>query len=191
MAGERRAAIESRKRPCRVVLEHPVHGSAVINDNTPLTEAALAGCLEGGLKPADWLGMLNGRVFFWADEKGLGRLLGARANRGCPCEVLEIDTLSLARVHGSRIELSPINSGATFRRAAKRGVSTLTPLASASYEEWRRLRGRRDTVLEVIVRDGVLDITQHLVSVTVREAFHDDRFKVRPMISRRRLPQGA
>jgi hypothetical protein len=162
IAGERRAAIESRKRPCRVVLEHPVHGRAVVSDNTPLTEAALASCLEGGLKPADWLKMLNERVFFWASEQGLGRLLSARANRGCSCEVLEIDTLSLARAHGPRIELSPINSGATLRRAAKRGLSTLTPLASVSYGEWRRLRGRRDTVLEVVVRGGVTDITQHL-----------------------------
>lgn len=147
-----------------------MHGRVVINDNTPLTEEALAGCLEGDLRPADWLRMLNERVFFWADEKGLDRLLRARANRGRPCDVLEIDTLSLARTHGPRIELSPINSGATLRRPAKRGVSTLTPLESVSYEEWRRLRARRDTVLEVIVRDGVPDIAKHLVSVSAREA---------------------
>lgn len=96
-------------------------------------------------------------------------MLGARANRGRSCEALEIDTLSLARTHGSRIEVSPINSGATFRRVAKRGLSTLTPLAIAPYEEWQRLGGHRDKVLEVIVRGGVPDIAQHLVSVSIRE----------------------
>ena len=162
---ERREAIEAQRRPAEIVLEHPVHGRAIINDNAPLSEAALASCLDDGLAPADWLRMLNARVFFWADETGLARLLCARLNHGRPREVLVIDTLSLARAHAARVELSPINSGATLRRPARRGPATFTPMSSYSYEGWSRIRGRRDEVLEVTVRDGVRDIQNHVIEV--------------------------
>ncbi|MBX9700164.1 MAG: hypothetical protein K2X74_12060 [Acetobacteraceae bacterium] len=162
---ERRAALTGQRRPAEVPLRHPAHGLAVLNDNLPLSEAALAGCLDDGLTPADWLGMLNARVFFWADEAGLARLVGARMNRGRAREVLVFDTLPLARAHAERLELCPINSGATLRRPARRGLSTFTPLGAMSHAEWRRRRGMSapDRILEVAVRDGVPDIARFLV----------------------------
>ena len=160
-----RRALETRRRPEAVGLSHPSHGDIVLNDNLPLSEAALASCLDDGLKPADWLRMLNARVFFWADEDGLGRLLGAKVNRGRSRDVLMVDTLSLAQVHADRMELCPINSGATLRKPARRGLSTFTPLAAHAYEEWRRLRGKRDRILEVVVRGGVTDIERHVLEV--------------------------
>lgn len=165
LPAERREALTRRRRPAEVPLHHPAHGLAVLNDNRPLSEAALAGCLEDGLAPADWLGILNARVFFWADEAGLARLLGSRMNRGRAREVLVFDTLSLAQAHAARVELSPINSGATLRRPARRGLSTFTPLGAMSYAAWRRRRGMRaqDRILEVAVRDGVPDIARFLV----------------------------
>jgi hypothetical protein len=157
-------ALISGRRPAEVPISCEPHGGAVLNDNSPLTEAALAKCLDDGLTPAEWLGMLNARVFFWADRDGLSRLLGARFNRGRAREVLIFDTLRLARAHGERMELCPINSGATIRKPARRGLSTFTPLFAKSFREWRRQRGGTDKILEVTVRSGVPDIARYLVA---------------------------
>ena len=165
ITGEDRARLERVRRPSSVRISHAVHGTAVITDQLPMTEAALARCLDDGLVPADWLALLNRRVFFWADEAGLARLVNARANRGRPLEVLVVDTLPLARAHAERVELSPINSGATLRRPARRGPSTFTPLLELPYDAWRRQRGGRDRVREVTVLAGVPDIDRHVVEV--------------------------
>jgi hypothetical protein len=161
-ATERRA-IERRRRPAGVPLEHPVHGRAVITDNLPLSEAALAACLNDGLAPGDWLALLNSRVFFWPDRDSLARLLGARLNRGRDRLVLVLDTLGVARRHRRRMELAAINTGSTIRRPARRGLSTISPLELHDYGTWRRLRGGRDRIREVTVVGGVADVAEHLV----------------------------
>ncbi|OJW47576.1 MAG: hypothetical protein BGO67_04310 [Alphaproteobacteria bacterium 41-28] len=160
-----RATIEGKRRSSAVLLEHPNHGRVIINDNVPLNEKALEKCLNENLTPADWLRILNARVFFWANEEGLNRLLGARHNRNRSREVIVVDTLSLAKAHAERIELCPINSGSTLRKPARRGLDTFTPMLQYSYNDWRKLRGRRDQILEIVVRDHVLDIGQHMVEV--------------------------
>ena len=165
VVGEDRRRLERTCRPAATPIRHPAYGTAVLNDQTPMSEAALARCLDDGLTPADWLGLLNRRVFLWADEAGLSRLAGAKANRGRAVEVLVVDTLGLARAHAERIELSPINSGATLRKAARRGTATFTPLAELSYDQWRRKRGRLDRILEVTVLDGVPDVARYVTDV--------------------------
>lgn len=158
-----RPAIEHARRPASVTLHHPAHGTAVISDNLPLPVHALAGCLDDGLQPMDWFRLLNARAFLWADEAGLQRLLDARMNRARPREVLVFDTLSLARRHAARIQLSAINSGAAIRRPARRGLATFTPLGQHTYGEWRRLRGRNDRILEVTVVEGIPDAASFLL----------------------------
>lgn len=163
LSAARRGELTAARRPTEVRIEHPAHGAAILTDNLPLSERALAGCLDDGLAPQDWLRMLNARVFFWADTDGLARLLGARMNRGRPREVLTFDTLGLARAHAERIEISPINSGATIRKPARRGLATFTPLLASGYAEWRRQRGGRDRILEVVVHGSVPDIARYLI----------------------------
>jgi hypothetical protein len=158
-----RPSIERRRRPKSVSLTHPRRGAAVINDNVPLSEGALANCLDGGLAPADWLAMLNARVFFWPDEEDLASHLNARLNRGRERLVLVLDTLSVATQYQEQIELSPINSGATFRKPARRGPSTFTPMLRHDYAAWRRLRGGRDRIREVVVVGGIHHIEDHLI----------------------------
>lgn len=161
----RRAEIETRRRASAVLLEHPCHGRVILNDHLPLSEQALEKCLDDHLTPADWLRLLNSRIFFWADESGLNRLLGARLNRQRRREVIVVDTLSLARAYAGHIDLCPINSGATFRKAARRGLNTFTPMLAHSFTEWSKLRGRRDEIREITVRDHVLDIANYVVEV--------------------------
>lgn len=77
-----RVAIERRRRSAGVPITHPIHGTAVITDNLPLSETALTSCLDDDLSPEDWLLLLNQRVFFWPDEENLGGHRNARMNRG-------------------------------------------------------------------------------------------------------------
>ncbi|MEM7728374.1 MAG: hypothetical protein AAF311_03780 [Pseudomonadota bacterium] len=152
------------RRPHTMTFLDTPLGVVEINDNRPLSHAALAKCLDDGLTPQDWCAMLAERVFFWADEaRGLSRLLGAKMNRDRSRDVLVIDTLSFARANADRIELSPINSGSTIRKPARRGLSTFTPMRDvADYRTWRSLRGKSDTVLEVVV-PGMVDVAEHVV----------------------------
>lgn len=158
-----RPAIEAERRPGSVTLHHPLHGTATITDNLPLSVRALAACLDDGLQPADWLRLLNARVFLWADRGGLDRLLNARLNRTRARDVLVFDTLGLARACTGRVEISAINSGATIRRPARRGLATFTPLERHPYATWRRLRDQHDRILEVTVVGGIPDPAPHLV----------------------------
>ena len=155
--GAERERCERRPRPTRIALRHPVHGEAMLTDQSPLSEKALAACLDDGLTPADWLAQLNARVFFWADKNGLKRLSHARANRAHALDVLVVDTLALASAYAGSMHLSPINSGATIRRPARRGLATFQSLAEAPR------RGRR--ILEVTVLDGVPDLARYLLDV--------------------------
>jgi hypothetical protein len=165
IVGEQRVGIEARPRAAEAVIEHATHGRAVISDNSPLTIESLERCLDDGLRSVDWLKMLNERVFFWADRRAVARLLDARINRDRARDVLVVDTLSLARGLADRMDMTPINTGATIRRTARRGLSTFAPVQAHSYQAWQRLRGRRDRVLEVTVRGGIPDINEHLIDV--------------------------
>lgn len=164
---EKRIIIETKRRPSSIVIEHPRYGKATINDNLPLNEKSLSKCLDHGLTPADWLRILNSRVFFWVNKDGLNRLLGARLNRNRVREVLVVDTLGLAKVYAHQIDLCPINSGATIRKPARRGLNTFSPLGQYSFNEWSRLRGQRDQILEVTVQDAITDIANHIIEVSL------------------------
>jgi hypothetical protein len=159
----RHLQLTTTRRPQEVRLHHPLHGTAILNDNLPLSERALAACLDDGLQPQDWLSLLNQRVFFWADPSGVARLLGARMNRARPRTVLIFDTLGLVRAHAERMEISPINTGATIRKPARRGLTTFTPLLAKSYTAWQQQRGQRDKILEVTVNGGVPDIASYSI----------------------------
>lgn len=63
------------------------------------------------------------------------------------------------------MELSPINSGATLRKAARRGLKTFTPLLQYTLDEWRKLRGGRDDIREITVRNSVKDITNYIITI--------------------------
>lgn len=160
-----RAAILADRRERSIPLEAPGLGKLEVNDQIPLSMKALATCLDNDLAPSDWLAMLNMRVFFWPSEDALDRLLSARMNRTRARDVLVFETLSLARAHAARLELCPINSGATIRKAARRGMATFTPLTELSYRDWRRRRGRSDQIVEVTLRGSLRDPDAHLVRI--------------------------
>ncbi len=165
ITGEARKTLETKRRGQSIMLRHPTWGTAILNDQVPLNEGALSKCLQDALTPVEWLKILNARVFFWTEKKDLDKLLNARLNRTRGREVLVVDTLSLARTYSERIEISPINSGVTLRKAALRGKETFSPLLKYSYDEWRGRRGKRDTIKELTVLEHVPDIRQHTIEV--------------------------
>ena len=108
---------------------------ALIRDQRPMPPPALARCLDPGLTPQDWYGLVNAKVFFWLDDDRLARHTAACARR--PQLVMVIDLARLLARHGERAYLTPFNVGNARRRAAARGRRTFVPLAAWHETRWR------------------------------------------------------
>jgi hypothetical protein len=165
------------RRANAVKITHAKFGDVEINDNVPLTESALSKCLDDNLAPADWLQMLNKRVFFFPEEDSARSLSRARLNLHRKKTVVVVDTLRLAESYAENMEICPINSGSTIRKPARRGLATFSPLLKYSYSEWRGLRGQRDQIKEVIVTCGIPDVKNFAI----------DAFEVQAGATLRRL----
>jgi len=162
--GEERIALESRRRPESVTISREGFPNAIVRDQKPMTESALKKCLAKDVTPRQWFEILNGRAFFWLSRDRLRSLLGARAYRGRPQTVLTVDTASLLNAHRDRIELSPLNSGATIYNPQPRGRDTFLPVADYPFDERSKMRSVHKSVVELAVRGGVPDIADHLIA---------------------------
>jgi hypothetical protein len=103
-----------------------------------MSDRALARCLPPGVDPDDWRATINDRVFLWADRAALLRLL--RANPERAQAVLMLDTARLLEAHGTRVETSPINSGACAPAYASRGAGTFLPASCFPRPDGRPVR---------------------------------------------------
>jgi hypothetical protein len=161
---ERRIALERRHRPNGVPLSLPGLPSVVLRDQKPLNVEHLRGCLEDGVTVEEWLLLLNSKVFFWATEDRLSRLLKAAAYRDRMHDVLVVDTRSLVERYAEKITLTRINSGATGRARARRGRRTFVPISLYPDDPASRRR-----IAEVAVEYAVLDIAEHVQRVERRQ----------------------
>ena len=149
------------RRPGFLDLALPCGTAVAVSDNLPLSERRLARALEDDLTVADWMAMLNDRVFFWTDRTSGEAHLAARTRLGRESEWQEYETGGLLASCWDRAEIAPFNTGSTVRVAVRRGLSTFAPLAGLDYEAWRGARRDRglkkglDSVKEVTVRGGV------------------------------------
>jgi hypothetical protein len=159
---QRRNTLERIRRPEKELLDHPVHGRLVLRDQKPLNEKRLASCLQGGLTPADWYALLNGKTFFWARRDRLLTLLQAEAYRDDEHDVLTVDAASLLAAHHQRVSLCHMNSGNTGRFAWPRGSNTFLPIAA--YPARKSGRPIKE-VVELVVDYAVHDIVDHVVRV--------------------------
>ena len=170
IVGEERERVLATRRPRAVVLEGGGE-RFVVNDNRPIVLGSLARALDDGLRPADWLRILNRKVFLWTRHDHALRLAGALNNRAEGRVVLAFDTLSLARAHWGRMAASPINSGDTTRRPPRRGHHTFAALDGMDHARWRTARRDRglkrglDAFKEIVVDHAVPDAAAHLVDV--------------------------
>ena len=164
VSGPARDRIESRRRPESVTVQHPVHGTAVIRDNKPITETVLRRTLDG-MTEAEWYRTLNGRVFFWLSQARLSRLRTAAAYRDRTHDILVLSTEKLLTAHGTSVELSPMNSGAVHPGAkTRRGTGTFQPIADYPWAQRRRINSS-EPIVELTIPYGVPDITDLVIEV--------------------------
>jgi len=162
--GPARSAFESERRSTGMILKGDGLPDVLLRDQSPMSEKALIGCLDG-MTPCEWYRSLNAKVFFWTSTRRLQRLLKAKAGRDVAQLVLTIDTRSLVTAHLDRVLLSGMNTGSTIRRPLPRGPSTFLPVAGFPYEERRRTRSPSDALVELVVEGAVPDIMDHLIAV--------------------------
>jgi hypothetical protein len=144
-----------------VVLRHPLHGTATLRDQKPLSRKSLERCLSD-CTPEAWYGILNERVFFWLSRDRLKTLMSAAEYAGRMHTVLKLDTASLLAHHATKVELAHMNTGNTRPFAHPRGPSTFRSLNEYPYEARRRL-GDYSAVVELTVLGGVPDIRDFVI----------------------------
>ena len=166
--GSERFKIESEHRPECVTIRHPVHGTAVIRDQKPMSLSALQRCLNG-LTPQEWFQLLNRKTFFWLTSDRLNTLLGAKAYRKRPHCVLTVDSQLLLHRHAEHVTLCPINSGSTIYNPPTRNGASFFTIENYPYEERRRLRGRGGAIAELVVDYSVPDIRDMVLRVEHRQ----------------------
>lgn len=165
VGGTERERIESRHRPDSIPIRHPIHGSAVVRDQKPMSDDGLRRALLDGLTPEQWYRDLNSRVFFWLTEDRLNTLLNAKAYRGKRHTVLTVDTMLVLGTHADRASLSPINSGCTKPFPHPRGSATFLRLPQYPFGQWRKKRPLNDSIVELAVDYGIPDLRDFVVDV--------------------------
>ncbi len=87
-----------------------------------MPEDELRGLLDG-MEPSEWYRLINAKVFFWADMRGLKKLLGAVMYRSRSHDVLTVDTPALLERHIERMWLTDQNTGSVIS-GKRRGSDT-------------------------------------------------------------------
>lgn len=170
LGGAERYAVERARRADSVPLAHPEHGRALVRDQRPMHEAVLRRTLVD-MEPEEWFALLNRRVFFWVSPQRVRRHRAAALNLPRRQMLLAIDTAALLARHGDRVELSPINSGATFPLSKRpRGRDTFASLTDYPWAE-RHRTARREPVVELTVLRSVPDLASLVVAESVFEPF--------------------
>jgi hypothetical protein len=152
------------RRPDSVPLSRDGLPGAVLRDQKPMSDAALDGCLQDGMTPAQWYELLNSHSFFWLSRNRIWRLLQARAYRSKPQTVLTIDTRGLIAAHRERIWLSPINSGSTLFKPQQRGASTFVRVAHFPFLQRALTRSPANNVVELVVEHSVPDVADYVLA---------------------------
>lgn len=163
--GEKRNLIEARHRPQSIPIEAKGLPGAIIRDQKPMSDSALKKCLLDGLAPVDWYRTLNKKCFFWLSRKRLQGLLQAKAYRAYPQVVLTVDTASLLKGTEKNVLLCPYNSGSTIMKPVKRGNDTFRTIADYDFATWKKARGKKGAVVELVITGGVSDIRDHVLAV--------------------------
>ncbi len=164
LTGKDRREIESELRAKSIPIDAAGLGRAVVRDQCPMSDLTLRECLRGGLKPKDWLHLLNARVFFWVSQERLHGLLNARNYAKDEHDVLILDTRTVIEDYKDKIDLCPINSGATIPWKHPRDSKSFLPINQYPWADWIKKRGKKgQTVVELTVKGGVKDVERHLV----------------------------
>ena len=136
---------------------------AVIRDQKPMPPAKLAPRLDDGLSPEDWYALLNAAVFFWLDPERLERHLAAQRR---PMMLLTFDAPRLVQDHAAQAFVTPFNTGAAYRKPARRGLRTFVPVERWRTEGWASENPTRKPAhapAELVIRADLPDALDHLL----------------------------
>jgi hypothetical protein len=160
-SGPERSAIETKLRPSKVLIAHPVTGTIIIRDQDPLRDRPDKGLilsqkLEVGTTPEHWFAFLNSKVFFWVSHYNFRTMLAANLYQHKPHWVIKVNTKSLLEKYATSASVSDQNSG-SLHSGRIRGPSTFVPFASSPVHAG---------VKELAIDRAVPDIQGHTVTVT-------------------------
>lgn len=162
LAGRQRTPFETRQRTGMMTVLPGQADAIVLRDQKPMPPDRLVRALPANVSPEAWYRLINGKVFFWAEEHRLFRLLGARDYRNVPHDVLTVDTASLVAAHLERLWVCHMNSGNTWPAPHARTPAIFQRMANYPV---RKNGNPIKPVVEVVVDEGVPDIARHVVAL--------------------------
>ncbi len=151
--------------PRRTSIELDVEGTPfVLRDQGPLLKKKdLDSILEEGMTTADWLRLLDDRVYFFAQRTHMEKLRDKYALLNDSVEVITLSPLGLVKAAGDLLELANQNTGAVARTKERyKTRDTFKPLSL--------FPARRPN--EVTVRGGLPPSSLNAVLTVVR--WHSD-----------------
>ncbi|MBD8824975.1 DUF7002 family protein [Pseudomonas sp. CFBP 13602] len=160
--GNARSRFESENRHMKmdVKVGHP--SNIVLRDQKPMPEGRLIQALTDGTTPRQWYELINHKVFFWAEEARLHRLLGARDYRRLEHDVLTLDSSTFIPAYADAIWLCHMNSGNTWPMPHRRGTEIFRRIPDYPVKH----SGKPDkTVVELVVDYAVPDIASFVLEV--------------------------
>lgn len=160
--GASRLTLEEGHRAEKVKVGAPAD-FIVLRDQKPMEPSRLARALTDGTTPAEWYKFLNSKVFMWAEETRLFKLLNARGYGKLTHDVLTIDTAALMAQYENAVWLCPMNSGNTFPMWHARGMDTFKRIAN--YPTKKRSEAPAKKVVEVVVDYHIPNIADFVVEV--------------------------
>jgi hypothetical protein len=117
--------------PRRESVRLRVRGEDVtLRDQGPLfARKDLKSALDSGLDVSDWVHLLNQRVYFFADETPMQKLLAKYLQADGAQDVIWLSPLKLIQTEGLQLELASHNIGAIARRSGpQKTAETFVPL---------------------------------------------------------------
>jgi hypothetical protein len=160
--GGDRARFESEHRVQKMDVRAGHPSNIVLRDQKPMPEGRLLQALTNGTTPRQWYELINNKVFFWAEEKRLHRLLGARDYRKLEHDVLTLDSAAFIPAYAESIWLCRMSSGNTWPMPHRRDTEIFRRIPD--YPVKRSGKPVKD-VVELVVEYAVPNIADYVVEV--------------------------
>ena len=160
--GGDRARFESEHRNQKMDVRAGHPSNIVLRDQKPMPEGRLIQALTDGTTPRQWYELINHKVFFWAEEQRLHRLLGARDYRRLEHDVLTLDSATFIPAYAETIWLCHMNSGNTWPMPHRRDTEIFRRIPDYPV---RRSGKPIKTVVELVVDYSVPNIAEYVVEV--------------------------
>ncbi len=162
VGGGDRARYESEHRGEKMDVRAGDPSHIVLRDQKPMPEGRLIRALMDGTTPRQWYELINSKVFFWAEEKRLHGLLGARDYRRLEHDVLTLDSSTFIPDYVDAIWLCHMNSGNTWPMPHRRGTEIFRKIPD--YPVTRTGKPVKD-VVELVVDYAVPNIADYVLEV--------------------------